>query len=407
MPNSHPGAHTPCLDDHISSNYRGKHHLRRRTHHRVTFIFEDDEEHESVEDDEQFIDRDTLMEISPRYTRRSRAIKTPDYPVDVSKHFDTRTINVFTRVVSPVRPKSLPMYYLWGPEKRVGGVHDHFGDVGYEKIHWAVDNLRELHGFARFVKVTWVCDTVIDRLHCMFEEQFILRKASGSMQNRSGRIEIDGEEQFIGRQLPTVSDLEYCSLTPDDFETELLAQLAEEPAAFPTLAFIANVMYALGGAPDAAWMKKAPKLARNVFSHAGSYDCLIGASCSEFCAQYHHHAEDERCYAATPGNTAQHFVDQLYTASSTDKIVTFSHAQAAMNSRSIKYGTIQQLKEANSPPEMLDVEKMILEMEIRLEEAKTAIRMAHAAEPEEKEPSMRAAKRMAQSVYKPVDNMQK
>jgi hypothetical protein len=405
--NGHPGAHTSCLDYQISSIDRVKHHLRRRTDHPVAFIFQDDEKHESVEDDEQFIDGDTLTDISPWYARRSRAIKTPDCPVDVSEDFNTRTINAFIQIVSPVRAKTLPTHYLWDSKKPVGGVHDRFGDVRCEKIHWGVDNLHKLHGLARFMEVTWICDMVIDRLHWMYEGQAMLRKASGIMQTREGWITIDGEEKIIGRRLPTVSDLEYCSLSSDDFETEWLSQLAAEPADLPALTFIADVMHALGGVPDPTWLQKAPKLARNVFAQAGSYDCLTEASRVDFCAQYHHHGEDELCYTVTPEYTAQHFADQLYTASSTDETVTFSHAWAAMNSRSIKYGTMEKLKEANSTPEMLDAEKMVLEMKIRLEETEAAIRRAHAAGPEEKDVSVRVAKKMSQSMYKPVDDTQK
>jgi hypothetical protein len=139
----------------VSAMDRAKCHLRRRTKDHVVFNFMDASEQNLAENDVQFIEHDTLLMASPFYARLSRA--DPARVVGVPEDSCVKTVNAFNQMISPVHAKALPTHYLWPLEKPVAGAYDRFGALEPEKINWSVSYLLELHVFARYMEVWFVC----------------------------------------------------------------------------------------------------------------------------------------------------------------------------------------------------------------------------------------------------------
>jgi hypothetical protein len=205
---------------------------------------------------------DTLVGTSPYCARVTR--EEPDIPIDVPEHFTARTVNIFTQLVSPTRATSLPTHYLWTSGKPVPGVYDRFGAIRPEEIPWTIGTLLGLHAFAQLMQVHFVCDMVLDRIHWMFTAQVKMKKeyASTPLQHKS--LNEAGKNVLAGFRRPKGPDLD-CSLAAEDFETEHLEMLAlEEPLDFQALTFIADVIHALGGAPDQEWWEAAPEKVKGI-----------------------------------------------------------------------------------------------------------------------------------------------
>jgi hypothetical protein len=415
LPYRHPGAfHQSSISPHnIALVDRIKYHLRRRTHEPVVFRFLNVHEAALAENDVQYIGHDTLLSTSPYYASLART--NPNQPVDVPEPFSARTVNAFIQLVSPVHAKALPTHYLWRSEVPVEGVYDRFGAISPENIHWTVYSLLELHVFARFMEVNWICDVVIDRMHWMFSEQTKLREVLQNMDANNGFAAIQGKNEFVGRQVHPVPDSECCSLAAEDFPTYWLSQLSVQPVDTQTLTFIADLMFALGGAPDDNWLSKAPSLVQEIFTHAvdsSEYSSLINASWAAFCATYHHHEEEDKpCYTTFPEYTSEQLIHELYAASSHEELVALSSHVSSPNSlASMMYkasGAPQGLRAANSTPEMLDAEKMVLEMEMRLEEAKAALWEARDAGKEKKYSAIQEAKEVAEKMFRTTQVLRK
>jgi hypothetical protein len=327
----------------------------------VVFNFLDLNEAALVQDNPHSMDHDALLEISPFYFNYIR--NHPNQPIDVPEEFCAKMVNAFIQMIWPAHAKSLPTHSLWRSELPVPGIYDRFGAIGCEKLTWSVDNLLELLAFARFMEVYSVCDIVIDRLHFMFLEQ---QKAHSirSPDEPTGPY-------FKPEPASHQQDLDF-TLSASAFRTPWLTSLCAQPIDTQTLTFIADLMHALPGTPDETWLSEAPDLVQSIFADAASSNSLR-ASRSTFCAQYHHHADlNAPCYTTFAEHTPQQYVHELYAVS--------SHAELVAGQQ-----------EADAAPGMLEAEKMVLEMEMRVEAAKGALGEARSAGAEEKEGWIRMA----------------
>jgi hypothetical protein len=133
----------------------------------------------------------------------------------------------------------------------------------------------------------------------------------------------------------------------------------------------------------------------------------------QFCYRYHHHSDNGLCYTAAPDHIAQYLVHQLYATSSRKELLKLSSDIAPPESlATIMYkasGASKTLEEANSSPDMLDAEKMVMEMEMRLEEAKAALHKARAVDccHKVKDSAIQEAKNLAKQLIKPLKVVQK
>lgn len=401
----HPGASIPSAISaaHIPPLSRIKFHLRTRSDELATFAYSPltNEEDTSVE-------HSILYFTSPFYVRFSR--DNPAAPLPVPEHFCLTTVKTFVQLISPERATSLPTHYLWTSEEPVAGVYDRFGAIEVEKIHWIVETLLELYGFARWMEVFWIGDMVIDRLHWIFLTQKKLKDVCAGIDRKDGAIDLgDGEKRFFGSRLPYVANLEDLSLAVEDFKTVWLTRLGTAPVDAKMMAFIADIMRALGGGPNKKWLSKAPKAIQTIFalsssSSSSSQSPLKDGAREDFCSAYHHHGAEEACYTAVPQQRADnYFIHKLYATSSRDELLTLSEGVAPpMELESIIYAasaTPQKLKSANSSTEMLEAEKMVLEIEMRLERAKMALAKARGAGKDEKERLISDAKHVAKGMF--------
>jgi hypothetical protein len=116
---------------------------------------------------------------------------------------------------------------------------------------------------------------------------------------------------------------------------------------------------------------------------------------------------------AAPDHTAQYLVHQLYATSSRNELIKLSSDIAPPESlATIMYkasGTSKTLEKANSSPDMLDAEKMVMEMEMRLEDAKAALHKARAVDRRHKvkDSAIQEAKNLAKQLIKPLKVVQK
>ena len=385
----------------ISTVDRMKYHLRRRTDEPVAFNFLDldEDETKTFTNDVQFVDHDILMDVSPTYVRYAH--KYPDRPMDVPKGITTKTVNAFCQIIAPVRATQLPTHYLWQSEKPVPGEYDRFGAIEPEKITWSVDMLLELLAFARHMKVLWICDMVIDRLHQMYTEQAKLRDMCRKHFQQTGWMNVNGRQVNVGVHLPSVPDLENRGLTPMDFESEHLNGLLKDPVDEPTLTFVGDVIAASGDELDPEWLEGLSKEVQEIFAAAADApqdSCLTGAAREDFCARYHHHALNQPCYTANPTPTEQSLLDQLYTTKSHDQLLKLSANVSPPNTlESVVYSQSADMGELladNSTPEMLEAEKQLLLMEMQLEKAKNAMEEARHAARQDKAGALEAAKKL-------------
>jgi hypothetical protein len=166
--------------------------------------------------------------------------------------------------------------------------------------------------------VYFICDLLIDRLHCIFMEQKKLRDAYATMVfGKNGWIQVTGDWVHVGGKLPYVS-MQACRLAAADFETKHLDRLIAGSADVPTLTFISDLLQALSGEVDEKWLEKVPEVLRDIFPEAEKVpedSCLSGATREQFRDRYHHHhSANEHWYTSFPTYSNQHFIDQLYTA---------------------------------------------------------------------------------------------
>jgi hypothetical protein len=116
-----------------------------------------------------------------------------------------------------------------------------------------------------------------------------------------------------------------------------------------------------------------------MFANAKEGKVFTSASRDEFCARYHHHDDMSSCYSAAPTPSSKDIINSLYTFSSRNELLMSS--SQLMPTTTLAYlvhsasgGLTRTFKAANSSSGMLEAEKMIWETEIRLEEAKMALR---------------------------------
>ncbi|KAL5116084.1 hypothetical protein ACEQ8H_005980 [Pleosporales sp. CAS-2024a] len=359
---SHPGTSSASLisPHQVSPIDRVKWHLCHRTQNRVIFAFVDKEDQDLVADDSQFIDHDILRAISPFWARQVDA--DSEHIIDVPKEYCIRTINAFIQLLSPVRSKFLPTHYLWRSPHLIPGAHDRFGAIAPEKIHWGVSNLLELSAFARYMEVDFICDMVVDRLHWMYITQAAHRSAAD-------------QQASSQRRLSSIADLECFGISAADVETAWLDALIEEKNInVPMLTFVADLVHALRGEIDAEWLRCAPVVVQNLFNQVGLYDWLEGASRAAFCNRYHQHNESEACYTANKEQPGQSLVDQLYSAPLVEHV----------------------------PAEILEAEKMVLEMEMRMEQVKTALWKARLAGTDDRRSAMKVVEAV-RGLYEPSE----
>jgi hypothetical protein len=221
----------------------------------------------------------------------------------------------------------------------------------------------------------------IDRLHFQFTEQNRLRDTFAAMRSVSPK----------GR-LPTVAPLE--GVDAEDFDDAVLQRLSGD---IPTLRFVADVLHSLGATVS---YNISPEV-RSVFEHADA-KYLDELTREEFCKRYHHHG-GSGCYTAHATYPVEEYINALYDVSTPQDIVEVSHGLAPVGSlENILYagtGDAEKLKKDNSAPAMLETEKMILEMEMRVEEAKEVLRRARDAGEKEKDGAIRDASEVVQAMF--------
>jgi hypothetical protein len=247
---------------------------------------------------------------------------------------------------------------------------------------------------------------VIDRLHWIFLEQAKLREFCRSGKNS---LSVQGEGM---PHLPSVSNLEGCGIAADDFSDETLDALVAEPMDTPTLAFVADLMQALHGVPEVEWLDAQRPVVQTIFERAGADSELMHASRDDFCARYHHHQiATASCYTNYSTPTIPHLVQQVFSAHTHNDLLNMSkHVSPDTELKSVMHaasGASKSLKGLNSSPEVLQTEKMILEMEMRLQEAKYAASRAREAGVEEKERETARAKKVAKDMFKDSETVEK
>ncbi|KAI4634886.1 hypothetical protein J4E83_002208 [Alternaria metachromatica] len=401
-----PGFFNPSTveENYILPNTRAKFHLQQRTDERVTFRFSDPDEGSPATEDAQYVDANTLISISPFYARtaagdpRNTVITVPDY-------ITIRTVNIFIQLISPERANELPTHYLWSERKSVSGVYDRYGAIRVEKIIWTVDALLDLLLFAQWMEVYWIVDMVVDRLHFLFAEEARCEDIFADMGKPvDGYVNIAGRQVFVGSRLPPV-DNTLARVTAKDFERDFMVLLAEMSASTPVWRFLADLLYALGEeVKSAEWFPALSKDVQRILSKPEENHLDATTARDEFCRRYHHHAaSSETCYTAHRVHSATHNIDALYASSSPKALIRLSKGLDSTSSlTSIMYsstGNASKLKHDNSTQSMLDTEKMVLDMEGRLYEAKMAMQKAREAREDEKKAATDEASKIARSMY--------
>ncbi|KAI4928416.1 uncharacterized protein J4E92_005902 [Alternaria infectoria] len=401
-----PGFFNPSTveENYILPNTRAKFHLQQRTDERVTFRFSDPDEGSPATEDAQYVDANTLISISPFYARtaagdpRNTVITVPDY-------IAIRTVNIFIQLISPERANELPTHYLWSAKKYVPGVYDRYGAIRVEKIIWTVDALLDLLLFAQWMEVYWIVDMVVDRLHFLFAEEARCEDIFADMGKPvDGYVNIAGRQVFVGSKLPPV-DNTLARVTAKDFERDFMVLLAEMSVSTPAWRFLADLLYALGEeVKSAEWFPALSKDVQRILSQPEENYLDATTARDEFCRRYHHHAAGSgSCYTAHRVHSATHNIDALYASSSPKALIRLSEGLDSTGSlTSIMYsstGNASKLKHDNSTQSMLDTEKMVLDMEGRLYEAKMAMQKARVAGEDEKKAATEEANRIARSMY--------
>jgi hypothetical protein len=403
--NTLPGSFNPSAvqEDYIPPTTRAKFHLQRRTDERVTFQFTNADEQDPADECAQYIDTNTLISTSPFYARvaeedpRDTVILVPDY-------ISIRTVNIFIQLVSPERANELPTHYLWKSKKPVPGVYDRYGAIQVEKIIWTVDTLLDLLLFGQWMEVYWIVDMVVDRLHFLFTEEARHVDMFADMGKPvDGYVNVGGRQVYIGSKLPPV-DNTLARVTVEDLGEDFLSTLNEMSAGAPVWTFFADMLYALGEqAKSATWFPAMSKQVQQILSRPDDSFLDAATPREEFCARYHHHGSDvDACYTSHCVHSATHHMDALYASSTPKELLSRSVGlESANNLASIMYtstGDVGKLKHDNSMRQMLETEKMVLDMESRLHEAKNAMLKAREAGEGEKAATEEAS-RVAQAMY--------
>lgn len=383
-----PGFHDPSSTppSTIPALTRAKFHLRHRTHSPVYFEFLSADEQALVTYDAHYMDAQILAANSALYARALQHDPNTSV-IDVPVPFSVRTVNILIQLLAPVRATELPSHYLWKAEKPEPGVYDRFGGIEVEEIAWTIDVLLDLMFFARVLEVFWVVDMVVDRVHFLFTEQSKCRDAVELMIDVGGRL-----------RMP-VADTRLARVTAEDLEEDVLEMLAKAPVDFPTLRFVVDLLAALGGSVDAEWLGGAPKHVKDVFAHADD-KLLVNGPREAFCERYHHHPS-ETCYTLHARPPTPEIINALYATATPQELVDLSDGVLSANSLRLCAGDVDKWKEANSAPEMLEAEKMLMEMETRIEETKAALRWAREAPEVEKREAIAEARKLAQDMYSP------
>jgi hypothetical protein len=377
LPTPHPGSYIPSAIplDQTSLITRAKFHLRHRTNEPITFRFLDPNEANLVCNDPQYIDADTLIAASASSTHRDT--------IDVPEHVTARTVNIFIQLTSPHPSTQLPTHYLWTSDKAVPGTYDRFGAIQAERITWSVDTLLDLALLARTMNVHWIIDMVIDRLHWMF-----------TTQNRARDFLSSTTYAHAGGRLPKVEN-PVDTLDVEDFEDDVLQQLEGDA---PTMRFVVDVLHELGSEADYAIASREMQV---IFANAEASH-LETTSREAFCARYHHHAASV-CYTTYAVYPSVYYINLLYATSSPQELLALSKGLAPADSLDAMLytgsGDPDKLKKDNSVPPVLEAEKMVLEMEVRLEEAREALRRVHDAEEAGKQAAMGKAKKAVEAMY--------
>jgi hypothetical protein len=404
--NTLPGSYNPSAvqEDYIPPTTRAKFHLQRRTDKRITFQFTNADEHDPADECAQYIDTNTLISTSPFYARvaeedpRDTVILVPDY-------ISIRTVNIFIQLVSPGRANELPTHYLWKSKKPVPGVYDRYGAIKVEKIIWTVDTLLDLLLFGQWTEVYWIVDMVIDRLHFLFTEETRHADIFADMEKPvDGFANVGGRQVYVGSKLPAV-DNTLARVTVEDLDEDFLSTLNDLSAGAPVWTFFADMLYALGEeAKSAKWFPAMSKQVRQILFRPDDSFLDVVTSREEFCARYHHHGSDtDACYTSHRVHSASYYIDALYASSNPKELVSRSEGlESANNLASITYsstGDVSKLKRDNSTPQMLETEKMVLDMESRLYEAKRTMLRAREATEGAKQATTEEASRIAQAMY--------
>ncbi|KAF1914767.1 hypothetical protein BDU57DRAFT_304041 [Ampelomyces quisqualis] len=402
---NHPGAALDPASVPLKNVYpmdQAKYHLRRRATDTAIFYFLDPYEAEMVEFDPHTVDHKTMLDISPRYRRLE--FYDPERPIDVPKKFGSRTVNAFCQMVAPVRAKSLPTHSLWRNGKRTDKQP---GPIVPEKIYWSVDTLLELIAFAHYMEVYWISDMVIDRLHWMFLEKKKLEESHATiMQNFLKELNQNKENKHAAPKLPKLPELNCPNLTLEDLDTDWLDDLVQDNADLKTLSFLADLQIALGGASNQQWTDRQELEVSQIFTIAEMTgdSCLLDVTRTEFCGKYHHHdedAEDAVCYTHYFDPYPHALVSLLREAEAREE--RLDRPMLPENLMSKASGATQ----TNGTFGMLHVEKMakILEMQKRLDQAKTALLEARKNGKDGKEGRVKSAREVAEEVLGALETL--
>ncbi|KAL1800248.1 hypothetical protein ACET3X_000590 [Alternaria dauci] len=402
-----PGSFNPSTvqDNYIPPTTRAKFHLQHRTNKPVTFHFFDPHEEILMRDDPQYIDADILKFISPSYSRK--ALRSPESGViNLPEHTGPRTVNIFIQLVSPERAIELPTHYLWKAKAPVPGVFDRFGAIHVEKIAWTVDALLELLLLAQWMEVYWIIDMVIDRMHYLFTQQARYKALFAAIgKSPRGCDGVGGQQVLVGSQLPPV-DNTFASIAPEDFDAETLTRFVKFFVETPVWRFVADMIYALGGeAEGGEWVTAISGDVQYAFSHVEKRYLDADTTRQDFCKRYHHHASGPNaCYTSHPIHSANYIIDTLYASSYPQRENGLSDELASrgslVDSIYSSIGVVSRLNNGNLTRPMVALEKMILEMETRLHEAKNAMwRALKASDEEEGEAATDEVRRAVLSMY--------
>jgi hypothetical protein len=404
-----PGFYDPASisESYVAPLTRAKFHLRRRTSSPVSFDFLNHNEETLVKHDPQYVDIDILIANSPYYARRVQSHSNLII-IDVPEQFSARTVNIFIQVIAPIRATHLPDHYLWKAKKPVPGIFDQFGGIKVEKIVWTADVLLDLLFFAQILEVYWVVDMVIDRLHFLLTEQKRCDNVSRLMGNiDKDRADVTSRHVPGDSRVPTVKP-HLARLTAEDFGHNVIGHVAVISRDLPTLRFMFDLLCMLGRKADAEWACRASfDKVKHVFIHASS-EYLTNSTQEEHCKRYHHHnSASKTCYTSHASHSSAEIINALYTTVTPQEFINLSIGLFPRSSLSSTSSNdicdLSKLRKENSPPEMLQAEKMILEMESRMEKTKAALQRARVISGPEKQNAVREASKAAQDMYSPSE----
>lgn len=170
-------------------------------------------------------------------------------------------------------------------------------------------------------------------------------------------------------------------------------------------------MRSLGGTPSQIWLHRAAKHIQDIFRSEAHAPFIEDEPRSSFCAAYYHHAGNEPCYTSIQTRPDNYFIHIIYAASTRDELLTLSMGVAPPKRLTsimhLASGCKQKLKTVNSSPQMLEAEKLVLEMEMRLERAKMALEKARGVGMDRKAEKMVEAKEMDMGMFEETKMVRK